>query len=77
MASSKIRQGTTKRFGPRYGRTVKDKLDKVESMSKAKYKCPYCLSEKVKRQQAGIWMCGKCDKKFTSRAYSIPKTMTK
>ena len=68
---AKNTQGSTKRFGPRYGRTIKHKLDKVESQSKAKYKCPYCRAQKVRREQAGIWSCSGCDKKFTGKAYTI------
>lgn len=66
-------QGSTKRFGPRYGRTVKRKLDKIESQAKAHYKCPYCAAVKVKKKMAGIWECSKCGKTFTSKAYSVGK----
>ncbi len=64
---------TTKRFGPRYGRTVKNKLAKIEKQAKAVYKCPYCGAMAVKKVQAGIWQCGKCQKKFTSKAYFVQK----
>lgn len=64
---------TTKRFGARYGRTVKYKLAKIEKQMKAKYKCPYCASVSVKRKMAGIWSCDKCDKTFTSKAYYVDK----
>ena len=66
-------KGSTKRFGPRYGRTVKYKLAKVESLSKRKYKCPYCSSLSVKKQSVGIWECKKCEKVFTSKAYHVAK----
>lgn len=65
---------TTKRFGTRYGRTVKQKVAKVEAVSKAKYKCPYCSAQKVKRKMAGIWECAKCGKVFTAKAYSADKS---
>lgn len=61
---------TTKRFGVRYGRTVKEKLAKVEKNAKKSYKCPYCAAQKVKKQVAGVWKCGKCNKTFTGRAFS-------
>lgn len=64
-------KGTTKRFGVRYGRTVKHKLDKIESSAKAKYKCPYCTSVSVKKKMAGIWECRKCKKTFTGKAYMV------
>lgn len=72
MAKEKY-HGSTKRFGPRYGRTLKRKLDKIESIQKGKHKCPYCHAEKVKRLNLGIWKCGKCDSEFTGRAYTTAK----
>ncbi len=66
--------GSIKRFGPRYGRTVKLKLAKVEKEQRKKHKCPYCNSMQVKRITAGIWSCKKCNAKFTGKAYTIAKT---
>lgn len=66
---------TTKRFGPRYGRTVKQKVAKVESLAKKTYKCPFCNAERVKKKEAGIWTCNKCEKTFTSKAYTVDKTV--
>ena len=65
--------GSAKKFGPRYGRTVKQKYAKIDRLQKANYKCPYCNHEKVKRENMGIWKCGTCNSKFTSKAYSVPK----
>ena len=59
------------RFGARYGKTVKDKLVKVETKQKAKQKCPFCEKEGVKRVSKGIWKCPRCDKKFASGTYYI------
>ena len=66
-------KNTTKRFGPRYGRTVKNKLAKIERLAKATYKCPYCASKSVKKKMAGIWSCNNCAKTFTSKAYYVDK----
>lgn len=66
-------QKTTKRLGSRYGRTIRSKLGKIESMQKAKYKCPKCQFKKVKRVNLGIWECKKCGAKFTSKAYFVDK----
>ncbi len=65
--------GSTKRFGVRYGRTVKQKLSNIELLSKAKYKCPYCSAQQVRKKSAGIWECGKCGKVFTGKAYTVSK----
>jgi large subunit ribosomal protein L37Ae len=64
---------TAKRFGARYGRTIKNKFAKVEAMQKIKYNCPSCGYPVSKRLAVGIWYCRKCDSKFTSRAYSVAK----
>ena len=69
--------GSVKRFGPRYGRTVKHRLAKIEAVLKGKHKCPYCHADKVKRLSLGIWQCKKCNAKFTGKAYSIKKTIIK
>ena len=65
--------GSAKRFGPRYGRTLKHKLAKIEAIQRKKHKCPYCHAEKVKRKAMGIWECGKCKAKFAGKAYTIKK----
>ena len=67
----------TKRFGTRYGRTVKEKLAKVETGARKNYKCPYCSAIKVKKQVAGVWKCGKCNKVFTGRAFSAESDVKK
>lgn len=65
--------GSVKRFGPRYGRTVKDRLAKVEKEQRKNKSCPYCSYEQVKQQSVGIFLCNKCGAKFASRAYAIAK----
>ncbi len=73
MAKIKKGLGSIKRFGARYGRTVKLKLAKIEKEQKKKHKCPYCNSMQVKRLSAGIWFCKKCKAKFTGKAYTLAK----
>lgn len=72
MASEKG-LGSAKRFGPRYGRTPKFKLAKIEKEQKKLQVCPYCDMQKAKRIAAGIYECRKCQSKFTSRAYFVKK----
>ncbi|MBN2881184.1 50S ribosomal protein L37ae [Candidatus Woesearchaeota archaeon] len=67
-------EGSSKTFGPRYGWTIKKKYDKIMQEQKALHKCPYCNKEKVKRVSTGIWHCGGCSTKFTSKAYTVAKT---
>ena len=67
------RYTSTRRFGARYGRKIREKLGKVEEERKLSKNCPYCHKPKVKRLAAGIWHCTKCDAKFAGKAYSIGK----
>jgi len=73
MAKKKKSVGSAKRFGTRYGKTVKQKLANVEKKAKATYECPHCGYEKVNQKSLGIWSCGKCGATFTSKAYSVRK----
>jgi large subunit ribosomal protein L37Ae len=63
-----------KRFGARYGRTVKYLFDKIESEQRRYHECPYCKHIKVKRVAYGIWECRKCNAKFTGKAYTLSKS---
>ncbi|MFH1276652.1 MAG: 50S ribosomal protein L37ae [Candidatus Woesearchaeota archaeon] len=62
---------STKRFGPRYGRSTKTKFAKVEVQQRAKHKCPYCNKVEVKRVAMGIWECRSCEQKFAGKAYTV------
>ena len=73
MTKKKQSLGSAKRFGTRYGKTVKQRLANVEKQSKATYKCPHCSYKKANQVSVGIWHCDKCDKTFTSKAYSVRK----
>jgi len=67
-------EGSSKTYGPRYGWTLKKKLDKILVTQKKEHKCPYCGKEKVKKVSVGIWFCKGCSAKFTSSAYNVTKT---
>ena len=71
MASGTKKVGSTGRFGPRYGTTVKQKLLEVEKKQKKKYKCPSCQKIAVKRLAKGIWSCKICMHKFSGKAYYL------
>ncbi len=68
--------GSTKRFGPRYGRRVKEKSGKIEKEGKESSVCPYCRITKMKRLSAGIWSCSKCNMKMAGGAYSVQRVAT-
>lgn len=65
--------GSSKRYGVRYGRRLRQKYEAVETEQKTKYQCPYCHKIAVKRIAVGIWQCPKCAAVFTGKAYSVAK----
>ena len=62
-----------KRYGTRYGRTLRERLAKVEAQQKKAHRCPYCNYERAKQQSTGIFVCSKCGAKFASKAYGVSK----
>ncbi len=63
--------GPAGRFGARYGRKMRGKINAIEKVQRAKHKCPYCNKLSVKRISNGIWHCKSCDSKFAGKAYRI------
>ncbi len=72
MAKS-AKYGSTKRFGSRYGRSIRERVGKIEVEQRKLHKCPYCNNVKVKRLAVGIWQCQKCKVKFAGKAYTVGK----
>jgi large subunit ribosomal protein L37Ae len=66
----KTMKTSSKRFGARYGRTIRSKIAKVEEMARNATKCPYCNKDGIKRASSGIFNCIKCNAKFTGQAYT-------
>jgi large subunit ribosomal protein L37Ae len=64
---------SAKRFGTRYGRTMREKVGKIEAQQRKNHECPYCNYKSVKRENVGIWKCNKCGSVFTSKAYTVSK----
>jgi len=75
--ATKSKYGSVKRFGARYGRTVKQKLGKIESEQRKKHISPFTNKPTVKRLSAGIWYCTKTGIKFTGKAYTVAKSKIK
>ena len=67
MARTKL--GSAARYGARYGKRLKAKILTVEQLQKRPQKCPYCNHLSAKRVALGIFVCKKCDVKFTGLAY--------
>ena len=64
------KHGSTRRFGARYGRRVRDRLGSIEKTLRSNHQCPYCKAKSAKREAAGIWNCKKCGAKFSAKAYT-------
>ena len=73
MAENTKHLNAVGRYGTRYGRRNRYKVALLEVEQKKKHKCPKCNYPQVKRLSVGIWQCGKCGAKFTSRAYGVEK----
>ena len=69
--AKKVKLGSAKRFGPRYGARNRDRLASVENEHRGLHKCPFCHYIKVKRVSRGIWKCEKCNANFTGKAYTF------
>lgn len=72
MKGKKRKRGTSGRLGPRYGRTIRAAVSKIEKISRGTYECPSCHKKGLKRDSFGIWKCKKCGKKFTGGAFRPP-----
>lgn len=70
MARTK-KVGSAGRFRAGYGKTVRERILKVEQKQRKKQTCPYCKKKTAKRLAKGLWQCKSCKKKFTSGAYLI------
>jgi large subunit ribosomal protein L37Ae len=65
----------TRRFGARYGVSVKARVEEVEVKQRKKHICPKCGFQRVKRISVGIFLCTKCKHTYAGGAY-YPQTMT-
>ncbi len=65
----------TRRFGARYGVSVKARVEEVEVKQRKKHICPKCGFQRVKRISVGIFLCTKCRHTYAGGAY-YPQTMT-
>lgn len=62
--------GSAKRFGTRYGKSVKEKVAKAEKSSR-NLKSPITNKEDgAKRLASGIYVCKKTGIKFAGKAYT-------
>ena len=65
--------GSSGRYGPRYGRFIRKRVNQIEQISRAAHVCPRCDREAVRRVGTGIWECRKCGFRFAGGSY-VPET---
>jgi len=70
MAHTKT-TGLTGRYGPRYGKSIKNKVLDVEKTRNAQKICPNCMGRTIRRQSSGVWFCKKCGLKTAGSAYRL------
>ena len=71
MATKLKKAKSAGRFGARYGKTVKNRLVKIETKQRVRQKCPFCEKLGVKRTSKGVWEFSKCKKRFASNTYYL------
>ncbi len=61
--------GSAGRFGPRYGKKIRQNIAEIEKLQKKRVICPKCKMPYAKRISTGIYFCKKCKIKFAGKAY--------
>jgi large subunit ribosomal protein L37Ae len=57
-------------FGVKYGFTVRKRAAEVLIARRARYRCPSCERNFLKRISVGIWRCRGCGYTFAGGAYT-------
>eukprot|EP00768_Dysnectes_brevis_P005592 gnl/Dysnectes_brevis/40_a48_18957.p1 GENE.gnl/Dysnectes_brevis/40_a48_18957~~gnl/Dysnectes_brevis/40_a48_18957.p1 ORF type:complete len:104 (+),score=13.37 gnl/Dysnectes_brevis/40_a48_18957:36-314(+) len=71
MAKRTKKVGISGKYGARYGRSARKQMVTIESSQRAKYMCPFCAKQNVRRLACGIWQCRSCNKMLAGGAYSL------
>ncbi|KAI0315037.1 60S ribosomal protein L37, partial [Amylostereum chailletii] len=71
--------GVTGKYGTasilsRYGASLRKQVKKMEITQHARYTCPFCGKDSVKRQAVGIWKCSACRKCIAGGAWTLSTT---
>jgi len=60
---------STRRFGSRYGATVRKRVEKIERKKRARYICPHCRKKALEWVAVGLWVCKRCGFKMAGAAF--------
>eukprot|EP00700_Malawimonas_jakobiformis_P000540 EC718855.1.p2 GENE.EC718855.1~~EC718855.1.p2 ORF type:complete len:91 (+),score=18.05 EC718855.1:30-302(+) len=69
MARHTKKVGVTGKYGTRYGASIRKMIKKIEVTQHAKYTCPFCGKDAVKRSVVGVWHCSGCGKTMAGGAW--------
>lgn len=67
---------SAKRYGPKYGKRIRNKISSIEESEKSGHRCPECGSTSLKKESKGVWVCKKCGEKVAGGAWK-PETGAK
>lgn len=59
------------KFHVRGGPKLRKAYAKIQKAKKAKYVCPACSKQSVKRESVGLWKCRSCCSEFAGGAYEL------
>jgi large subunit ribosomal protein L37Ae len=71
MAKRTKKVGIVGKYGVRYGASLRKLAKKAEVTQHAKYTCPFCGKDRVRRCATGIWKCKSCQKSIAGGAYIL------
>eukprot|EP00457_Paulinella_chromatophora_P023370 gb/GEZN01026758.1/.p1 GENE.gb/GEZN01026758.1/~~gb/GEZN01026758.1/.p1 ORF type:complete len:131 (-),score=17.27 gb/GEZN01026758.1/:105-497(-) len=63
--------GVVRKYGTRYGASLRKQIKKIEISQHATYTCNFCGKDTVKREVVGIWKCRACKKVVAGGAFSL------
>lgn len=71
MARRTKKVGITGKYGTRYGSSLRKIIKKFDTQQHAKYACPFCGKNRVKRVVVSIWKCHGCNKTMAGGAWEL------
>lgn len=71
MARRTYKVGITRKYGTRYGASLRKIIKKFEVQQHAVYLCPFCGKNSVRRLAVGIWSCKSCHKTVAGGAWEL------
>lgn len=71
MARRTYKVGITRKYGTRYGASLRKIIKKFEVAQHARYLCPFCGKVAVRRRAIGIWSCKACHKVIAGGAWEL------